>query len=319
MKTKKTKVNILEGGIGSSPSFNERVKAPALIETKEPEITFRQPRSYLKTTAKLVGKDTSNEPTLFSLPTLVKEDNNSDNIRRVISKNTSILGQVIFNLWQLNKNEEEELEITNLSELSSIMKQTNFEIKMYLLYLGGYTYPCVELKEKKVCLSIEQLFKVTFEYGEATRERYIAGGSEYIGNEFTSFIKDEKVDLIRIKPNIKFINEIAGAGLGNLRVTDKFIKLALGLTDIAYKLLNYTSSNVSPLKISESNIILWLGLEKQLKSQGRPRIRETILKGLAELQSKDHLKDYKIDSRDIFTITSSDKFTRRKENKGLIN
>jgi hypothetical protein len=33
----------------------------------------------------------------------------------------------------------------------------------------------------------------------------------------------------------------------------------------------------------------------------------------------DHLKDYKIDSRDIFTITSSDKFTRRKENKGLIN
>ena len=35
MKAKKTKVNILEGGIGSSPSFNERVKAPALIETKD--------------------------------------------------------------------------------------------------------------------------------------------------------------------------------------------------------------------------------------------------------------------------------------------
>ena len=33
MKAKKTKVNIFEGGIGSSPSFNERVKAPALIET----------------------------------------------------------------------------------------------------------------------------------------------------------------------------------------------------------------------------------------------------------------------------------------------
>lgn len=311
--SKRKKENLLED-IGGSPRFIEGFKAPVIIKTKEPEVTFRQSRSYLKTTAKLVGKDTSTEPTLFSLPTVITTPEEGGNfIRDVISKNTSILGQIILNLWQLNKNEKEELEITNISELGKFIGVSNFEIKMYLLYLGGYTYPLISSGVDKIDLSMEQLFKVTFTYlKKDLKNKYSVGQLERVGNSVTSFIKNEKPTVITIKPNIKFIDDIAGKGLGNIRVTEKYIKLALGLTDIAYKLLNYTSSNKSPLTISEDRLIIWLGLEKQIKKQGKPRIRETILKGLKELRDKEHIKEFSQDNRFMFTLISSDNFIRRK-------
>ena len=219
----------------------------------------------------------------------------------------------MLNLWQLNKNENEELEITNIGQLGKFIGVSNFEIKMYLLYLGGYTYPLISSEVDRITLSMEQLFKVTFTYlKKDLKNQNSVGELERVGNSVTSFIKNEKPNVITIKPNIKFIDDIAGKGLGNIRVTESFIKLALGLTDIAYKLLNYTSSNKSPLTISEDRLIIWLGLEKQIKKQGKPRIRETILKGLKELRDKEHIKEFSQDNRFMYTLISSDKFIRRK-------
>ena len=76
----------------------------------------------------------------------------------------------------------------------------------------------------------------------------------------------------------RFIKALEGKGLGNvLVVNDKFIKLALSLTDIAYKIFTYSASNKPSQKIAENNLVKHLGLEKQIKTQGRPRVRATIL------------------------------------------
>jgi len=60
----------------------------------------KQPRGYLKTTAKLVGKATD-EKTLFTLPD-VKVEAGGNLLREVISRNTAILGNYLLQLWQQN-------------------------------------------------------------------------------------------------------------------------------------------------------------------------------------------------------------------------
>ena len=55
----------------------------------EVEKLHKQPRGYLKTTAKLVGK-TTDEKTLFSLPEVIPESGGNF-LREVISRNTCLL------------------------------------------------------------------------------------------------------------------------------------------------------------------------------------------------------------------------------------
>lgn len=273
----------------------------------------KQPRNYLKTIPRLVGKATD-EPTLFTMPE-VKLDNGGNVLREVISRNTAILGNYLLQLWQ--ERGQDELEINNLSPLSEMMNVNNYEIKIYLLYLGGYTYPIVDKNEKGgLTLTTEQLFKIKFHYGKKVKDKYTSGGLTEIGGGLTKFIKDEPVESITIKPSPLFIKAIEGKGLGNvLVVNDKFIKLALSLeTDIAYKILSYTASNRPTQKIAEDNLIKHLGLEKQIKAQGRPRVRATILKGLQELQDKEHIKNYSYeDETGMYLFTYSDTFIKHKE------
>jgi hypothetical protein len=275
----------------------------------------RQPRGYLKTTAKYVGKATD-EPTLFSFPE-VKQETGGNLVREVISRNTAILGNYLLQLWQ--ESGEEELTIGNLSPIAEIMGNSNYEIKIYLLYLGGYMYPIVTGKKGGgLTLTTEQLFKISFNYSKEVGDRYRAGNyTEIIGSELTKFIKNEPVDSITVKPSPLFIKALEGKGLGNvLVVNDNFVKLALSLTDIAYKILSYSASNKPHQKIAEDNLVKHLGLEKQLKTQGRPRVRATILKGLDELQNKGHIKSYSYEeATGMYMFTYSDKYIKHKELK----
>jgi hypothetical protein len=279
---------------------------PAEIDT-----LHKQPRSYLKTSAKLVGKATG-ETTLFSLPEVLTKEGS---IREVISKNTAILGNLLFKLWQESK--EEELIITNLSPIADRMKVNNYEIKIYLLYLGGYVYPIIDKDDSGgLTLSMEQLFKIKFFYGSKVREKYPDLDSiPQVGTGLlTSFIKDESADRIVIKPNELFIKALQGEGLGNVFVTDKFIQEALSLTDIGYKILSYSASNKPKQKIAESNLIKHLGMEEKVKTQGKPRIRTTILKGLQELQDNGLIDSFQfIEAKGMYEFIYSGKIIRHKE------
>jgi hypothetical protein len=277
------------------------------------EKLHKQPRGYLKTTAKLVGKATE-EKTLFSLPEIVPESGGNF-LREVISRNTAILGNYLLQLWQQNGGKE--LVINNLSPISEMMGNSNYEIKIYLLYLGGYVYPIIDKDGDRLTLTTEQLFKVKFIYNSKVKEKYSASNFTEIGSGLTKFIKDEPIDSIEITPSPLFIKALEGKGLGNvLVVNDKFVKLALSLTDIAYKIFTYSASNKPSQRIAEDNLIKHLGLDKQIKTQGRPRVRATIIKGLQELQDKEHIKSYAYEEGTrIYTFAYSDKYVRHQEKK----
>lgn len=273
----------------------------------------RQPRNYLKTTAKYVGKSTGGEPSLFSIPDIDKPSGGL--VRDVISKNTAILGNYLLQLWQ--QKGEAELTIKNLAPLSEMMGNTNYEIKIYLLYLGGYTYPIIDSDKDGLTLTTEQLFKIKFKYSPQVREKYKSTDFNFIGTDLTKFIKDEPIESITVTPSLLFIKAMEGRGLGNvLVVNDKFIKLALSITDIAYKILTFTASNRPSQTIAEDNLVKHLGIDKQIKTQGRPRVRGTILKGLQELKDKGHIKNYSFDEgKKLYQFTYSDKFVKHSEKK----
>jgi hypothetical protein len=277
------------------------------------EKLHKQPRGYLKTTAKLVGKATD-EKTLFSLPEVIPESGGNF-LREVISRNTAILGNYLLQLWQ--QNGEGTLVINNLSPIAEIMGNSNYEIKIYLLYLGGYVYPIIDKDEEGLTITTEQLFKVKFRYDNKVKDKYAGRKFTEIGSGLTKFIKDENFSSIEITPSSLFIKALEGKGLGNvLVVNDKFVKLALSLTDIAYKIFTYSASNKPNQKIAEDNLVKHLGLEKQIKTQGKPRVRATILKGLQELQDKEHIKSYSYEeAKGMYLFTYSDKYVRHQELK----
>lgn len=298
------------------------------LEKKEAELTkkadsklHKQPRGYLKTTARLVGKST-NEPSLFSLPTLPEApDTNTlgreegNLVRDVISKNTATLGHYLLQLWQDGGGKD--LKIYNLSDVSEVMGVNNHELKIYLLYLGGYTYPIVDTDSNGLTLTVEQLFKVQFKYSKAFSEKYKSGDFTRVGTSFFNFIKDEPIDHVVITPNSLFLNAMKGKGLGTvLAVNDSFVKMLLSLTDIAYKICSYSASNRPTQKIEEKKLISHLGLEKQIKTQGKPRIRASILKGFQELKDKGHIKEYSFEEENgMYSFSYSDKYIKHQHRK----
>jgi hypothetical protein len=314
------------GGIPTGkqePVFTPANNSKTLEEVK----LHKQPRALLKTVSKRIGNSTE-EPSLFSLP--IDEGQKEvvfSSIREDISKNTVALAFYLIQQYQEAGNTYSDttgsyLEITNLKAIAKVIGCTNHRLKLYLLHLGGYVYPIIDKDEdtKELVIANEQLFKIEFRYSEKVASRYSVKngeiqGVERVGTNLMNFIKDEPIDRILVSPNERFIRAFEGKGLGNiLTVSDRFVALILELTDIAAKILAYSSSNKPSYKIGEDNLINHLGLTRQLRSQGRPRVRATILKGLQELKDKGHITSYSFnEAKQMYSYTYSDKYIRYKE------
>jgi hypothetical protein len=291
-----------------------------------PEDTYneklhKQPRNLLKTVGQSIG-NTTDSVNIFTLPYKAEQGISIMELKEEISKNTGALAFYLIQKYQENNNKP--LEINNLNSIAEVMNCNNYRLKLYLLYLGGYVYPLIDRDEitKELILTNEQLFIIEFRYSKKVADKYDVKngeiqGVERVGNNFLNFIKDEPLDRVIITPSKRFIKALEGKGLGNiLTVNNTFVGLILELTDIATKILCYTSSNQPNWKISEDNLIKSLGLIKQLKKQGRPRIRATILKGLQELNKKGHIKSYEYNElTNIYSYTYSDKYVKHKKSK----
>lgn len=283
------------------------------------------PRSYHKTMAKYVGKDME-EPGLFTLPSIPEEKMYEDGVpfREVISKNTGILGGYMFQLWQING--KKRLEINNLSYLADYLNTTNYKIKLYLLYLGGFQYPVITRDKEGIGLETDRLFYVTFRYGNEVADKYgivdkkdneELAKAPLIGTNIARFIKNEPLQKVIVEPNPIFAQALQGGGFGSvLVVNDEFHLLALKLTEIAYKILTYSSTNRPKWTRGEDVLIKELGLEKQVKSQGKPRVLQTIKKGLDELKEYGHLESWSYDhGKKMFTYTYTDKYVKHAESR----
>jgi hypothetical protein len=255
------------------------------------EKTHRQPRELLKTLASNIGKG----PDLFSRETFLDDD--IPIIKDTLSKSAGILALELIKDMQAKgttRGEIMELEINNLSEYARRLGEQPEDIKKSLQHLGGFIYGLTYVDEntKELVITANLLFNVEFRYSaEALQEKTI---TKY-GTKLSSFIIGEPVDRVIVKLNKRIAASLAAKkplGLGGILVTDTFITSQKNLTDMAAKILNYTATNHPSQGIAWSKLYRHLGLEKQAKKQGRPRLQKRILEALEELKTLGHLKAY---------------------------
>jgi len=307
--------------------FNPNIKAPQQLH--------RQPRGYLKTSASLVGKDTSQQKSLFDIPhfdTAIKP------YKETFTKMTAITGNLLLALWQANKDDKNTYKITNLSEIAGVLGTTTQELKLYLIYLGGYQRPITKLeiikeagKKDKRILSIysDKISHIEFNTRLKDNEKEEDFNDDArIGTGYLSFIKDRDIESVDIMPSKSIQEELEGQGLGNVLVDDSFVAFSLGLSDLAYKLFCFSGSNKPTFKIGFSKLIdkKYLSLNSQVygtfnkagirtkKGAGKVRILQTIKDALTELKDKGHLAKWQHDEQtDFFNWTYTDVVIKHKE------
>ena len=283
-----------------------------VIAQAEAEKLHKQPRSLLKTFASEVGRETR---PLTELSTLQPQD-----IK--LNQNPAILGQFLYKLWQERPDKTKDtLEIDNLSELSSFMNNSNYETKLYLLALGGISRQLFySNKDRELCVTTALLFEITFIYSKEVEARYKSGGFEPLGLDSLSFIKDEPVSRITVRPNKYWIQALErqpkgkynGLGLGNVLVTNDSLRELQDRSLMAYKIYCYTASNEPVQKIREANLFKKLGLEDQVKKQGKIRVRKSIASALEELVLWGHILEHSYEDG-LYSFTYSDKIVKHKD------
>ena len=283
----------------------------------------KQARGYLKTTASLVGRDTSQQKSLFEIPHF---DTAINPYKEVLSKMTAITGNLLLALWQANKDDNNIYKITNLSDIARQLKVEPKELKLYLIYLGGYQRPMTKLniikeqgKKEKRILSIyhDKIFYIKFNIRLKDNEKDGDFNNDArVGTNYLNFIKDRDIESVEVMPSLTLQEELAGSGLGNVLVDDSFVAFSLGLSDLAYKLFCFSGSNRPTFKIGFNKLAgkNYLNLEGQLKKQGKPRILQTIKNALKELKDKGHLKEWFFDEQtEFFSWTYSNAVIKHKE------
>jgi hypothetical protein len=290
-----------------------------------------QPRSYGKTMAKIVGRDRDVQ-TLFSLPmedlkeaiqAQIEKSTTGIPIKQVISKTTAVLGNALLAKYQREqKDSEGYISIDNLTELADEINTSRKELKYYLLYLGGYQYPSVvhDVQKKEIGIQLAKLFDVEFRYHE--KDATIKADNMLTIDALT-LIREASIKRVRIKPSQQLIRDMearAGKTLGYVPVTDGFMKLILGLNDLAYKIFCFSYSNKPKYKISEKKLFDSLGLDKRAKQQGLPDTRKAIASAMEDLKQRGHFSDYTLPGQqaDFYTWVYTDQYikTRAKEDQG---
>ena len=318
----------------------EAIKTP---ETREKFFTaikptpqlHKQARGYLKTTASLVGRDTSEQKSLFEIPYF---DTAINPYKEVLTKMTAITGNLLLALWQANKDDNNIYKITNLSEIARQLNIRPEELKLYLIYLGGYQRPITKLniikeqgKKDKRILSIyhDKIFFINFNIRLKDNEKDEDFNNDArVGTNYLNFIKDRDIESVEVMPAVSLQRELEGQGLGNVLVDDNFVAFSLGLSDLAYKIFCFSSSNKPKFKITFQKLIdkKYLNLKGQVygeynkagkrtkKGQGRARVLQRIKDALAELKTKKHLTKWSYNEQtDFFCWTYSDEVIKHKE------
>lgn len=297
----------------------------------------RQARGYLKTTASLVGRDTSGQKSLFEIPHF-DTATNLDLNKKVVSKTTAITGNHLLALWQANKDDKNIYKITNLSEVARQLNIKPEELKIYLIYLGGYQRPISQLeiikeqgKKDKRILSIyhDKLFYIKFNIRLKDDERNEDFNNDArVGTGYVNFIKNRDIESVEVTPALSLQKELEGQGLGNVLVDNNFVAFSLDLSDLAYKIFCFSSSNKPNFKIGFKKLVdqKYLNLDEQVKGtynkagkkikkgQGKARILQRIKDSLDELKMKKHLTKWSYNEQTgFFCWTYSDEVIKHKE------
>jgi len=284
------------------------------------EPLYRESRSLLKTTARAVGRERDGKQlSLFVMPEFQDRELNRTNY----PQKAGVLMQFIMKEWQLRpKDNNGYLVIENLQAVADTVNTTTQKLKIYLLMLGGYTYPITKTRvdgktgRKITTFSQEQLFKIEVDY--YTDDLDLSNGNK-VGTSLVSFIKNTPVKEVRVRPCDTLINNIngdkRGVGLGYILATENTATIGLLMGSWAYKLFCLSGGEKPTYKIGWANLLERLGVSKEdITKQGKPRIRKQIEQGLDELRDKGHLEYWKFNKeRDLYSWKYTDMYLRHKD------
>lgn len=294
----------------------------------------KQARGYLKTTSRLVGKETE-QRSLFDIPHF---DTSINPYKETLSKMTAITGNLLLALWQANQDDKGIYRITNLTEIAKQINIEPKELKLYLIYLGGYQRPISKLniikeqgKKDKRILSIyhDKLFYIKFNIRLKDGETENGFTNDYrIGTNYLSFIRDREIESVEVMPSLSIQEELRGSGLGNVLVDDSFVAFSLGLSDLAYKIFCFSGSNKPSYKIGFDKLIgkNYLNLEHQVKGtynkagkrikvgKGKKYIFKRLKEAFDELSTSGYFTKWGYnEAEDIFSWTYSNNIIKHKD------
>jgi len=278
----------------------------AKTAAKKPK-THKQSREYMHTVKRTIGRGDN----LFTMPADgVFIERETPEGRNKITSTAAVLGMEIQRLVQ--EQGAEVVTIYNLRELANRLQIDKIErLKIALLELGGFVRPLVYLdpNKERLAITMAQLYEVTFYYDNNTEAKTAV---ELKGTGLSYFIKNQPVDFIEIKPHPKILASLQGKGgkkLGVVLVKDEIIQAARSLSDMALRLLTYTSTNMPEQAIGKNKLYKYenLNLEEEIKTQGEPRVLESIKRALDELVELQHLESWSLEN-DIFRFKYGNKY-----------
>lgn len=302
------------------------------VELKEE--LFRLSRGAIKTAGRLVGRNKENT-SLFSIQAFIEETEEENLVRYVTSKNTQ---RTLIRLLELYQKESKDkngyIEINNLSSLARDLDIEPREIKNHLLYLSAFVYPVIHCKEKKgnknkleITTSIKKPLDIEFVYiADKTTDLRLISNDMKVGTRLGSYIKNAYISKVRVKPNLSFIEEIEGKGLGNILTSTSIIKYTKDLSPMAFKLFMLTGGNKPYYKIGFNKLVKNLDLETAIygrkdkdgkrvsAGQGKPYILEKLKEAFKELKDKGHIEKWSWDNKkQMFSWKYTNKVFKHKE------
>lgn len=276
------------------------------FEPKEKK-THKQSRSYLRRGANIIGRDYSG-PSLFSLNNfdelkqLAENDKTGDLNREALPSKAHILGMQLNKEWQYrDKDEDGFVTIRDIDTITSALNITVQELKMQCYLLGGFNYPdVIDIKDSnEVEVRFSRMYDIRFRYDRKHIDDAKTGKTENVNLRGLLLIKNAPISAIMVKPSELIINDLnkkkrgdVNSSLGYTNVSDDLIPEIQGVSDYALKLFSFSITQKPEYKIGEQKLLGHLGLDVQVKTQGRKRIIEKIFKAFEELKEKGHFSEY---------------------------
>jgi hypothetical protein len=285
---------------------------------EKPEL-HKQSRGLLKTAGVMVGRS-KREKNMFKNPMF---DGVINPRRETMPKTTAIVGLLLYKLWQENKDEMGIYTIKNLGEVAGLLGITTQNLKIHLVYLGGYAlkspivYEVFKDEKGRKGFAVDRLFYVKFFMRFKDGEKEEDFTEEWrVGTDWCNFIKDREVLCVQIEPSMTLKKELAGDKFGYVYVDDGIISFSLGLSDLAFKIFCFSASNRPNFKIRFNKLInkKYLNLEEQVKKEGKPAMLKEIQEALTELKDKGHIKEWSYDPiKDMFSWSYTDAVVKHQD------
>jgi len=287
---------------------------------KAGETLSKMPLSLMKTASRITGRD-AGQRNFFKNPYF--DDSTTPQVEK-LPKNTMMVAQELMFLWQANKDKDGNYTIKSLSKMAEKLGMTPQKLKLHLVRLGGYLMLTAQRVEVKVGgrvkgatdYELTQPFRVRFRVldGEDTE------GDERIGTRYSSYPKDKYVYAVIVSPSELLQEAIEGRGLGYVLTSEGFIPFVKDLSEMAYKIFNFSGSNTPKrgrqgirfeVLIKQEN----LDIESRVTKRGKGNVIREIQIALEELKNMGHITkwEYIKERDDLFKWSYSDFIIKHKE------